>query len=365
MSVRAAEPDSHMRQIARILDHTPFAVMALSQRNTVAFANPAAEAMMGRSDSRLHDRPLTELLAPDSSVLDFITQARRQGGEVSARRIRLAGPGINAIDVDISASVDLDSSQLILTITPHRAAADDVAAEVGPFAGVARMLGHEVKNPLAGIVGAAQLLARKAREDQQSLLTLIREEGARIQRIVDRFAAFETFFAPRTRMTNIHVVLDSVMELARASFGAQVRFDLQYDPSLPEIDVDPDHLHEACLNLVKNAVEAAQTGPRQPRVTVTTRYRSGSRFSGRDQPRARGALEISVADNGPGVPEAVAARMFEPFFTTKAGGAGVGLAVVAGIMSAHGGYVLLENGQGGACLRLLFPIIRRKGAPPP
>jgi len=267
------------------------------------------------------------------------------------------------VDMDVTASPDGDDAGLVLTMMPSRSAQDDTtSAEVNAFAQVARMLGHEVKNPLAGIVGAAQLLGRQARDDQRALLTLIREEGARIERIVDRFAAFETFFSPRTRITNVHIVLDSVIDLAKASFGATARFDLQYDPSLPEIDVDPDHLHEAALNLVKNAVEAVAGPNRQARIAVATRYRAGFRFTGRDGPRTRGALEISVTDNGPGVPEATVARVFEPFFTTKSGGAGIGLAVVAEIMQAHGGFVVLDNSPGGACLRLLFPIARHKGA---
>jgi two-component system nitrogen regulation sensor histidine kinase GlnL len=245
-------------------------------------------------------------------------------------------------------------------MTAKSAGDDSKTAEVNAFAQVARMLGHEVKNPLAGIVGAAQLLARQARDDQQALLTLIREEGARIERIVDRFSAFETFFSPRARITNVHIVLDSVVDLAKASFGSNTRFDLQYDPSLPEIEVDPDHLHEAALNLVKNGIEAAVG--RQARIAIATRFRAGFRFAGRDGPRARGALEISFTDNGPGVPEATVARVFEPFFTTKAGGAGIGLAVVVEIMQAHGGFVVLDNSASGASLRLLFPIARQKGA---
>jgi two-component system nitrogen regulation sensor histidine kinase GlnL len=266
------------------------------------------------------------------------------------------------VDLDVTASPDGEDGGLVLTLVPARTGQEDANAEVTAFAQVARMLGHEVKNPLAGIVGAAQLLARQARDEQQPLLSLIREEGARIERIVDRFAAFETFFSPRTRTTNVHIVLDSAVDLARASFGANARFDLQYDPSLPEIEVDPDHLHEAALNLVKNAVEAANMGARQARVALVTRYRAGFRFAGRDGPRARGALEISVTDNGPGVPDASVARIFEPFFTTKAGGAGIGLAVVAEIMQAHGGFVVLDNSATGATLRLLFPIARKKGA---
>lgn len=347
---------------SRVLDAMPFAVIGLSRRDTVNFVNPAAETLLQRSAPLLRGRPLTDLLPPDAPLLDFIDRARREGGVMSARSIRVASPHITPTDLDVSASPDGEEGGLVLTFLPvSRNAQDETTAEVNAFAQIARMLGHEVKNPLAGIVGAAQLLARQARDDQQPLLSLIREEGARIERIVDRFTAFETFFSPRTRITNVHIVLDSVIDLAKASFGANSRFELLYDPSLPEIDVDPDHLHEAALNLVKNAIEAVGIGTKQPRISVATRYRAGFRFAGRDGPRARGALEISVTDNGPGVPEASVARVFEPFFTTKSGGAGIGLAVVAEIMQAHGGFVVLDNSATGACLRLLFPIARQKG----
>lgn len=347
----------------RVLDAMPFAVVGLTRRDTVSFVNPAAETLLQRSAPLVRGRPLSDLLPEDSPLMDFINRARREGGVMSARSIRVASPHITPVDMDVTASPDTDDGGLVLTLMPVRSVQDESKnADVNAFAQVARMLGHEVKNPLAGIVGAAQLLARQARDDQQALLTLIREEGSRIERIVDRFSAFETFFSPRARITNVHIVLDSVVDLAKASFGANARFDLQYDPSLPEIEVDPDHLHEAALNLVKNAVEASSASSRQARIAVATRYRAGFRFAGRDGPRARGALEIAVTDNGPGVPEASIARVFEPFFTTKAGGAGIGLAVVAEIMQAHGGFVVLDNSASGASLRLLFPIARQKGA---
>ena len=345
----------------RILDAMPFAVIGLTRRDVITYVNPAAETLLARSAPLLRGRPLTDMVPEDAPLIDFLGRARREGGVVSARQLRLTTAQIGSVDVDVTATQEAEEGVLVVTLTPARIEKDE-SAEVAAFAQVARMLGHEVKNPLAGIVGAAQLLARKARDDQQPLLSLIREEGARIQRIVDRFAAFETFFAPRARMTNVHVVLDSVVDLAKASFGAMAKIEQQYDPSLPEIEVDPDHLHEACLNLVKNAIEAASHASRQARIVVTTRYRAGFRFAGRDLPRARGALEISVSDNGTGVPEASLARVFEPFFTTKSGGAGIGLAVVQEIMQAHGGFVVLDNSPSGACFRLLFPFARKKGA---
>jgi two-component system, NtrC family, nitrogen regulation sensor histidine kinase GlnL len=350
---------------SRMLDAMPFAVIGLTRRDVVSFVNPAAETLLARSAPLLRGRMLSDILTDDAPLIDFIGRARREGGVLSARSVRLASPHIAPVDLDVSATAEGDDGGLVLTLNPSRSTQEDSNAEVNAFANIARMLGHEVKNPLAGIVGAAQLLARKATDDQQALLTLIREEGLRIQRIVDRFMAFETFFSPRARPTNVHVVIDSVVDLAKASFGVNAKFDLAYDPSLPEIEVDPDHLHEAALNLVKNAVEAASNGTRQARIVIATRYRAGFRFAGRDLPRARGALEISVTDNGPGVPEATVGRVFEPFFTTKAGGAGIGLAVVQEIMAAHGGFVVLDNSPGGASLRLLFPFARKKGATRP
>jgi len=348
---------------ARVLDAAPFAVFLLTQSDNVAYVNTAAESLFQRSSRLLIGKPLREFVTNDSPLLDFVARARREGGILFARGIRIASPQITPVDLDVTATPDGEDSGLVITLMTTRSAQEDAAsAEVSPFAQIARMLGHEVKNPLAGIVGAAQLLSRQAREDQLPLLSLIRDEGARIERIVDRFSAFETFFSPRMRLTNVHIVLDSVIELARASFGSLARFDLQYDPSLPEIDVDPDHLHEAALNLVKNAVEAVNALSRQARVSVSTRYRAGFRFTGRDGPRARGALEIAITDNGAGIAQQDLSRVFEPFYTTKSGGAGIGLAVVAEIMQAHGGFVVVDNSSAGACLRLLFPITRQKGA---
>lgn len=345
----------------RILDAMPMAVLFLSKRDVIAYANPAAETLLGRSASLMRGRTLSELLSEDAALVDFAKLARRQGGVVSGRNIRLASSTITPVMVDVSAAHEPEEDGLVLTLTAARKEEEDPANEVTAFVQVARMLGHEVKNPLAGIVGAAQLLSRKAKDEDQPLLSLIREEGARIQRIVDRFAAFDTFFSPRVRPTNVHEVLDSVLSLAAASFASKTRIEPNYDPSLPEIEVDPDHLHEAALNLVKNAAEAAAQASSTPRLTVSTRYRSDVRFAGWEGPRARGALEISIQDNGPGLPEGAASRVFEPFYTTKSNGAGIGLAVVAEIMSAHGGHVTLVNNPGGGALaRLLFPIVRKR-----
>src|SRR5579871_1357030 len=164
---------------ARILDSVPFAVLGLSRRDAVSFANPAAETLFARSAPLMRGRPLADVLAEDAPLFDFIARARLEGGTLAARAVRLASPNIAPVDVDIAAAPDGEEGGLVLTFTPARGGQQENNAEVTAVAQVARMLGHEVKNPLAGIVGAAQLLARQARDDQQPLLSLIREEGAR------------------------------------------------------------------------------------------------------------------------------------------------------------------------------------------
>ncbi len=341
-------------------DALPIAVIQIDGDDKVQLVNAAAEDLLGRSAIALAGAQLQDIFKEDAPLVDFVREARRQGGLVSQRGLRIASPQIQPVMADVTASPDGVENGLVITFLPARLPGEEIAAEVGAFAQIARMLGHEVKNPLAGIVGAAQLLARQASDDQQALLSLIREEGARIQRIVDRFSAFETFFSPKLRNTNVHEVLDSVVGLARAGFGQRADFELIFDPSLPEIEVDPDHLHEACLNLVKNGIEAAEGAGNSPRIAIATRYRAGFRFGGGRTTKARGALEISITDNGPGVPDAHSSSVFEPFYTTKSGGAGIGLAVVSEIMNAHAGITLLDSGPGGACFRLLFPINRKK-----
>lgn len=343
-------------------DALPIAVVQVDRGDRIMLVNGAAEDLLGRSAVSLSGMKLGALFKDDSPIVDFVREARRQRGMVSQRGVRVASPYMQAATADVTASPDGTDGGLVVTFLPARLPGEEIAAEVGAFAQIARMLGHEVKNPLAGIVGAAQLLSRQASGDQQALLSLIREEGARIQRIVDRFTAFETFFSPRLRSTNVHEVLNSVVELARAGFGNKAEFNLVFDPSLPEIEVDPDHLHEACLNLVKNGIEAAVSSGQTPRLVVGTRYRAGFRFGGGRSSRSRGALEISITDNGPGVPDAQSSSVFEPFYTTKSGGAGIGLAVVSEIMNGHGGFILLDSAPGGASFRLLFPISRKKEA---
>lgn len=345
----------------QILDTLPVAVVSVDTEDKIAYANPMAETLLCQSLALLTGATLASLTSEDSAIVDLLRRAQRDGGTVFARNIVLSGPFIAPVHIDATAAESQNENIISISLTPSAHQADhESKSQSAAMAEVARILGHEVKNPLAGIVGAAQLLARQARDDQQSMLTLIREEGARIGRLVDRFAAFETFFSPRPSMINIHEVLDRIMEMSSASFAESIKVTFRFDPSLPDVFVDPDHIHEACLNLVKNAAEAITETREDGHIHIATRYRAGVRMrhAKGEKPTRAGAIEISIKDNGPGVPKAVADKIFTPFFTTKQSGAGIGLSVVSEIISAHGGFVELDNSPTGACFKLLFPITK-------
>ena len=341
---------------SRILESLPVGVFGVNTDYRICFVNHMAENLLGRSMSLVKQKKLDEILSPGSDLEKLVRRSFDQGGSMSAKGLKVVGPMLNVQTVDASASREADL--VIVSLAPaHVTGEVDPNDESATMAEVARILGHEVKNPLAGMLGAAQLLARKARPDQQALLTLIREEGDRIGRILDRFVAFETFFHPRLCETNVHRVIRGVIDLCQASYASEINIVANFDPSLPEIQADPDHLHEALLNLIKNACEAIEESGKGEKIEITTRYRLGMKFLGNEKSSQNGgAFEISIHDDGPGIPTELRDRIFSPFFTTRESGNGVGLAVVAEIVKAHDGKVEVESDNSGTRFNIVLPI---------
>ncbi len=348
-----------------ILNALPEPVFAVDETDSIAYANPAAEQFFRAGMPALIGRRLDRFLPADSPVFGLIAQVRKEGHSVSEYGFTLEGPRIGAhfVSVGVSALGDPPAS-IVVSIQErsiarqiddqltHRTAARSVTA-------MAAMLAHEVKNPLSGIRGAAQLLEQNASLEDRGLTRLSCDETDRIVALVDRMEMFSDERPLEREPVNIHEVLEHVRKLAESGFARHVRFVEVYDPSLPPVHGKRDLLIQAFLNLVKNAAEAV---PRQGgEIVLTTRYRQGVRLAvpGLDS-RVELPLCISIRDNGHGIPEDLRGHLFDPFVTTKAGGKGLGLALVAKIVDDHGGVIEFDSEPRRTAVRMMLPMVPRE-----
>jgi two-component system nitrogen regulation sensor histidine kinase GlnL len=231
----------------------------------------------------------------------------------------------------------------------HRGAARSVVA-------LAAMLAHEIKNPLSGIRGAAQLIEQSAADEDRALTRLICEEADRIVKLVERMEVFADTRPTERAPVNIHGVFDHVRRLAQSGFARHIRFVEEYDPSLPPVLANRDQLVQVFLNLVKNAAEAIGPAAQDGEIHLTTAFRPGVRLSlSGSSARVSLPLEFCVKDNGGGVPQDLLPHLFEPFVTTKPTGTGLGLALAAKIVGDHGGIIECQSNPRWTVFRVLMP----------
>ena len=322
---------------------------------------------MGRA-SLLRAR-LADLVPYGSPLLDLVAEAAANGSSLNGYKIDVSSPRIGLgriVDIFIApgrhAGVTLVLQERSIAEKmdrqlTHRSAARSVTA-------LGAMLAHEIKNPLSGIRGAAQLLETSASDEDRALTRLICEETDRIVKLVDSMEAFADGRPVPRESLNIHAVLDHVQRLAQAGVARRVRFEQVYDPSLPHVFGSRDQLVQVFLNLVKNAAEAIGADNIDGEIILTTAFRPGVRLRNAttDAPVSL-PLEICVRDNGPGVPPDLAANLFDPFVTSKATGTGLGLALVAKIIGDHGGLIEFDSHPRRTVFRVLLPADPSR--PPP
>ena len=260
----------------RLGDLSPIALLLIDSRRKVVEVNAAAESLLQLSRRGLRSKPLSEIVYHDSPVFELLDRAHRTVGDITAPGTPITGPGLMSRQIcDIWVRSTDDNGFMIAMC---EAATRDVNESAAGVAGFGRILGHEVKNPLGGIIGAAQLLERQSVDGQSELLSIIKEEARRIERLVNRLSAFELFSAPHMEPFNIHALLERVLASERAAMGSKVEFKRDFDPSLPPVIGDSDHLQQAFQNLIRNAAEAAMDGDTPGKVTVRTSYAAGLSF---------------------------------------------------------------------------------------
>jgi two-component system nitrogen regulation sensor histidine kinase GlnL len=329
----------------------------------VVEANAAAEAFFEVSLPLLRRHSLRELVPFGSPLLVLVEQVRRRGAAVNEYKVDLGtprNPGDRLVDLHVAPLPEQPDYVVVMlqerTIADkmdrqltHRGAARSVIA-------LAAMLAHEIKNPLSGIRGAAQLLEQSVDDDDRTLTRLICEEADRIVKLVDRMEVFSDERPVEREPINIHVVLDHVKRLAQSGFARHIKFAEDYDPSLPPVLGNRDQLVQVFLNLIKNAAEAIGETASGGEIALSTAFRPGVRLSlpGANT-RVSLPLEFCVRDNGPGVPDELMPHLFDPFVTTKPTGSGLGLALVAKIVGDHGGIIECESQPRRTIFRILMP----------
>ncbi|GHF28238.1 PAS domain-containing sensor histidine kinase [Kordiimonas sediminis] len=349
---------------SEILHGLTQAVVLISPNNRIEDVFAQTEHIFQRSKESLKGKAIDLLPGVGGKALELVSRSRAEDIPLNSYDVRCR-PVIGDIElVDLHANPYMSTGKVILSIQPRRITAflekrDDVEAAARSVRGLAAMLAHEIKNPLSGIRGAAQLLGRGGDTASLKMTELICKEVDRIKSLVEQLEDFGSGVQGDYGQVNIHEVLDHVLNLATAGFAKDDIIIPRFDPSLPPVYGDFDQLVQVFLNLIKNASEVSEN---KSEITITTGYKHGIWLTNSQGQRVRLPVEITVMDRGPGIPEDLRAHLFDPFVSGKEGGSGLGLALVAGFVSEMGGTVTADNRAGGGAIFKVQLALADEGA---
>jgi two-component system nitrogen regulation sensor histidine kinase GlnL len=334
----------------------PVPAILLDPEDRIAGINPAAEGFMMSSSRALMGQPVWDKLAVNAPLEEAFERARANDAPLFVNDVDV-GTGERApMQCNLQvAPLTGSPGHMLMLISPRELAGrmvqnSNVKSAAKSAIGMAEMLAHEIKNPLAGITGAAQLLSMTLGPEDLELTDLIVSESRRIVSLLERVEQFGNISAPDMRPVNVHDVLDRARRSAMLGFAAHMALVEDYDPSLPLALGDSDQLLQVVLNLLKNAAEAARGRPGT--IRLHTYYEQSLRVRrGEGQGKAL-PLQIEIIDDGPGLPPEIADQVFDPFVSGRENGTGLGLALAAKIISDHDGWISVNSVPGRTVFRI-------------
>ena len=328
--------------------------------NRIADTNPAAESFLNESARSLNGAPVLDRLAIDAPLEEAFLRVRQNLAPIFVNSVEITA----GIAAPVVCNIQLGPLQgapdhIIFIFEPRQLAgrlgrAEALSSSARSAVGMADMLAHEIKNPLAGITGAAQLLSMNLDPSEQELTDLIVAESRRIVSLLERVEQFGNAAPAERRAINLHDILDRARKSAAVGFAASMRFVEDFDPSLPPTFADGDQLLQVFLNLLKNASEAA--GPQGGTITIRTFYDLSLRLRRRGSAGRGLPLQVEIIDDGPGLPPAIATDVFEPFVSGSKNGSGLGLALVSKVITEHEGWISVDSVPGRTVFRISLPV---------
>ncbi len=338
----------------------PVPAFILDASDNIADANPPAEQFLNTSARSLRGQPVFDRLAIDAPLEEAFTRVRSDLSPLFVNTVDVSGGNSPPVTCNIQiAPIGGHPGHVLLMMEPRQIAdrlgrAHSVTSAARSAIGMAEMLVHEIKNPLAGITGAAQLLSMNLEPHDQELTDLIVEESRRIVALLEQVEQFGNLRPPERKAVNIHDILDRAMKSASVGFAASMNIVENFDPSLPPTFVDGDQFLQVVQNLLKNAAEAA--GPEGGTIRIRTFYDMSLRLRRRDGTGDSLPLQIEIQDDGPGIPAEIAGEVFDPFVSGRDNGTGLGLALVSKIISDHGGWISVDSAPGQTLFRISLPV---------